>query len=144
MYATAVGTSPNASSSPTDAGPGANASPDVVAASGSSSAPPSVKPAPVVVIESRPGTGRAPSSDIAVNPDAASRAHAAPASAAPVDGPPSAGMPTSSTRPASASPTASRPRRSALRGRTSSTSTGDEPIVTSVATLTEVNDTAVK
>ena len=98
---------------------------------------------PVVATSSRPGTGRLPSSVISANPAPDSIAHAAPASSVPPSVPP-AGTPTSNPRPSSARPTPTTWWRCAWRIRASSTITGAEPIVTRVARLTEVSDTAVK
>ena len=138
-------------SSPIVAGCGVNASRPAAAASGSSTRPPRVKPNPVTVRSSRPATGRAPTRVMVANPAPDSTASPALASTA-VSGYPPPGRPTSRPRPARASPVvaaACRPGRRLPVSRpvsrsAASTMTGALPMVSSVARLTEVIDTAVK
>jgi hypothetical protein len=129
------------------AGLGVKASPPETAATGSRIRPPRANPKPVAVRSSRPATGRAPISVSVANPAAARTARPALASTA-LSGIPSAGKPTSRLRPVSArlvAQPASRAIRRWPRARsTASTMTGALPIVTRVATLTELSDTAVK
>ena len=103
-----------------------------------------VKPNPVMVRSSRPATGRMLIRVIAAKPAAASTAMPALARTAVSRNPD--GRPTSSPRPVTASPvvrTASRPGRPIARSAPS-TMTGAAPIVISVASGTEVSDTAAK
>jgi len=104
-----------------------------------------VKPNPVTVRSSRPATGRVLTRVIAAKPTAASTAIPALARAAVSRNPD--GRPTSSPRPVTASPvvrTARRPAGRPARRSAPSTMTGAVPIVISVASGTEVRDTAVK
>jgi hypothetical protein len=104
-----------------------------------------VKPNPVTVRSSRPGTGREQVSVIAAKPPAARTAM--PALARTALSPNPAGKPTSRPRPASARPAAASARRLAFRPvarSAASTMTGAVPMVTKVASGTEVRDTAVK
>jgi hypothetical protein len=132
-------------SSPKAARPGRKLRPPVHAASGIRAPPPRVKPNPVTVRSSRPGTGREQVSVIAAKPPAASTAR--PALARTALSPNPAGRPTSNPRPANARPAAAGARRPAFRPvarSAASTMTGAAPMVTKVASGTEVSDTAVK
>ncbi len=125
-------------------GLGAKSSPTVTPASGTSASPPTVNARPIVVSSSRPGTGREPTSVTVAKPVADRTARPAPGSADPAPD----GTPTSRPRPASARQTVpsihrSNRRRPVIRS-TASTSTGDVPMVTSVARLTEVTATDAK
>jgi hypothetical protein len=104
-----------------------------------------VKPKPVIVRSSRPGTGRELVRVIAANPAAASTAMPALARTAVSRNPD--GRPTSIPRPVTARPvvkTASRPAGRPVTRSALSTRTGAAPIVISVASGTEVSETAVK
>jgi len=104
-----------------------------------------VKPKPVMVRSSRPGTGREPVRVTAAKPAAASTAMLALARTAVWSNPD--GRPTSRPRPATARPvatTACRPPGRPVSRSAPSTMTGAVPIVTSVASGTEVSATAVK
>ena len=103
-----------------------------------------VKPNPVTARSSRPATGRMLIRVIAAKPAAASTAMPALARTALSRNPD--GRPTSSPRPVTASPVV---RTASLAGRpiarsAPSTMTGAAPIVISVASGTEVSDTAAK
>ena len=103
-----------------------------------------VNPKPAAVRSSRPGTGRELVRVIAAKPAAASTARPALARTAVSRNPD--GRPTSRPRPVTARPvvtTASRPGRPVSRSAPS-TMTGAAPIVISVASGTEVSDTAMK
>jgi hypothetical protein len=106
-----------------------------------------VNPKPVAVRSSRAATGRALISVSVANPAAARTARPALASTA-RSGIPPPGRPTSRLRPISArlvAQPASRPIRRRPRARsTASTMTGALPMVTRVARLTELSDTAEK
>jgi hypothetical protein len=104
-----------------------------------------VNPKPVMVRSSRPGTGRVLVRVIAAKPAAESTAMPALARTAVSRNPD--GRPTSRPRPVTARPvvtTASRPPGRPVTRSAPSTMTGAVPIVTSVASGTEVSDTAVK
>jgi hypothetical protein len=104
-----------------------------------------VKPKPVTVRSSRPGTGREPVRVIAAKPAAASTAMPALASTAVSPNP--EGRPTSRPSPVTARAVvaaACRPVGWPVTRAAASTMTGAEPIVTSVASGTEVSETAVK
>jgi hypothetical protein len=105
-----------------------------------------VKPNPVTARSSRPATVRVLTRVTAAKPAAASTAMPALARTAVSRNPD--GRPTSSPRPVTASPvvrTASRPAGRPVTTRSApSTMTGAAPIVISVASGTEVSDTAVK
>ena len=103
-----------------------------------------VKPNPVTVRSSRPGTGRELTMVTAAKPAAASTAMPALARTAVSRNPD--GRPTSRPRPVTARPvvkTASQAGRPVTRSAPS-TRTGAAPIAISVASGTEVSDTAVK
>jgi hypothetical protein len=138
---------PSAISSPMAAGSGVNVSRPAAAASGISSSPPSVKPSPVAARSSRPATRRVLISVMAANPAPDVTASPALASTA-VSGYPPPGRPTSRPRLARASAVVAAARRPGRRRPASvsaaSTMTGALPMVSSVARLTEVIDTAVK
>jgi hypothetical protein len=126
-------------------GPGRKPSPPMVAASGIRATPPAVKPKPVMVRSSSPGTGLEPIRVMAAKPAAASTAMPALASTAVSSNPD--GRPTSRPRPVRARlvvTTASLPVLRPVARSTTSTMTGAVPIVTRVASGTEVSDTAVK
>ena len=104
-----------------------------------------VKPKPVTVRSSRPGTVRVLTIVTAAKPAAASTAMPALARTAVSRNPD--GRPTSSPRPVTARPvvrTASRPPGRPVSRSAPSTRTGAVPIVISVASGTEVSATAVK
>jgi hypothetical protein len=104
-----------------------------------------VKPKPVTVRSSRPGTGREPVRVIAAKPAAESTAMPALASTALSPNP--EGSPTSKPSPVTARAVvaaACRPAGRPVTRDAASTMTGAEPIVTSVASGTEVSETAVK
>jgi mRNA-degrading endonuclease toxin of MazEF toxin-antitoxin module len=104
-----------------------------------------VKPKPVTVRSSRPGTGREPVRVTAANPAAASTAK--PALARTAVSPNPEGRPTSSPSPVTARTVlaaACRPPGRPVTRAAASTMTGAAPIVISVASGTEVSDTAVK
>jgi hypothetical protein len=104
-----------------------------------------VKPKPVTAASSSPGTGLEPVSVTAAKPAAASTAMPALASTAVWLNPD--GNPTSRPRPIRASPAAaaaSRPVPRPVSRSAPSTMTGAVPMVTRVASGTEVSDTAVK
>ena len=104
-----------------------------------------VKPKPVTVRSSRPGTVRVLTIVTAAKPAAASTAMPALARTAVSRNPD--GRPTSSPRPVTARPvvrTASRPPGRPVSRSAPSTMTGAVPIVISVASGTEVSATAVK
>ena len=104
-----------------------------------------VNPKPVMVRSSRPGTGRELVRVIAAKPAAESTAMPALARTAVSRNP--EGRPTSRPRPATARPvviTANRPPGRPVIRSAPSTMTGATPIVTSVASGTEVSDTAMK
>ena len=127
------------------AGPGRKLIPPASCATGISSRPPMVKPKPVMVRSSRPGTGREPVRVTAAKPAAASTAMLALARTAVWSNPD--GRPTSRPRPVTARPVVAAARRPACRPvirSTPSTMTGAAPMVTRVASGTEVSDTAVK
>jgi len=145
VYATAVGPVPSAINSPTASGPSLKLSPPNAAASGIRIRPPRVKPNPVTVSSSRPGTGLAPVRVTAAKPAAASTARPALARTALSANPD--GRPTSRPRPASARQAAtgaSRPGRCPVTQDTPSTMTGAVPMATRVASATEVSATALK
>jgi hypothetical protein len=127
------------------AGPGRNSSPPASAASGVSASPPMTNPKPVTVSSSSPGTGLDPTRVTAANPPAESTARPAPARTAAAPGPD--GTPTSRPRPAKARQVvlaACRPVPRPVSRSTPWTMTGALPMVTSVASGTEVSRTAVK
>ncbi len=104
-----------------------------------------VNPKPVVVRSSRPGTSRELVRVIAAKPAAASTAMPALVRTAVSRNPD--GRPTSRPRPATARPvvtTASWPPGRPVTRSAPSTMTGAAPIVISVASGTEVSDTAMK
>jgi hypothetical protein len=104
-----------------------------------------VKPKPVTVRSSRPGTGRVPVKVIAAKPAAASTAMPALARTAGSANP--EGRPTSRPSPVTARvvvAAACRPSGRPAARVTPRTMTGAAPIVTSVASGTEVSATAVK
>jgi len=104
-----------------------------------------VNPKPVMVRSSRPGTGREQVRVIAAKPAAASTAM--PALARTAVSPNPDGTPTSRPRPVTARPvvtTACWPADRPASRSAPSTMTGAAPIVTSVASGTEVSDTAMK
>ena len=104
-----------------------------------------VKPNPVTARSSRPATGRMLIRVIAAKPAAASTAMPALARTAVSRNPD--GRPTSRPRPVTARPvvkTASRPAGRPVTRSAPSTRTGAAPIAISVASGTEVSDTAVK
>jgi hypothetical protein len=129
------------------AGCGVKLSRPAAAASGSSTRPPRVKPNPVAARSSRPATGRALTRVMAANPAPDATASPALASTA-ASGYPPPGRPTSRPRPARASPVVAAVRRPGrcrpVNCSAASTMTGALPMVSSVARLTEVIDTAVK
>jgi hypothetical protein len=127
------------------AGPGLKPIPPASCASGIRARPPTVKPNPVTVRSSSPGTGLDPVTVTAAKPAAASRAMPALARTAVWLNPD--GSPTSRARPVTASPVvaaANRPVRRPVTRSAPSTMTGAVPIVTRVASGTEVSDTATK
>ena len=127
------------------AGPGRKVIPPASCATGIRIRPPMVNPKPVMVRSSRPGTGREQVRVIAAKPAAASTAMPALARTALSRNPD--GRPTSRPRPVTARPvvtTASRPADRPASRSAPSTMTGAAPIVTSVASGTEVSDTAMK
>ena len=104
-----------------------------------------MKPNPVTVRSSSPGTGREPTRVTAAKPAAASMAMPALASTA-VSRKPD-GRPTSRPRPVTARPVvaaANRPVRRPVTRSAASTMTGAAPMVTRVASGTDVSATAVK
>ena len=117
----------------------------MLAATGIMASPPRVNPNPVRVRSSSPGTGLAPVRVTAAKPAAASTAIPAPARTAVSLNPD--GTPTSRPRPTRARPDAPTASLLVLRPvarSTPSTMTGAVPMVTKVASGTEVSDTAVK
>jgi hypothetical protein len=143
----AVGPVASAISRPMAAGPGLKPSPSPAATlSAIRASPPAANPNPVAAWSSSPGTGLRPSRVSAANPEAASTAMPALASTALAGNPP-VGTPASRPSPASArqaAPALSRLVRRPVTRSAHSTMTGALPMVTSVARLTEVSDTAVK